>query len=142
MWGRHPACEGQHAKSVQIVVGDGGVGKSAITIQFIQGRFEEEYDVRLPTPCCLPFLAKNFHSLQPTIEDTYQKFLEVDKRKVCLNVVDTAGFVFLFHPVLFLFCKWMMVLTYASRQEDYRAMRDTWFRTGDGFILVIASFSR
>lgn len=27
----------------QIVVGDGGVGKSAITIQFIQGRFEEEY---------------------------------------------------------------------------------------------------
>jgi len=77
-----------------IVVGDGGVGKSAVTIQFIQGRFEEEYD--------------------PTIEDTYQKFIEVDKRKVCLNVVDTAG------------------------QEDYTAMRDTWLRMGDAFILVFS----
>jgi len=77
-----------------IVVGDGGVGKSAITIQFIQNRFEEEYD--------------------PTIEDTYQKFTEVDRKKVCLNVVDTAG------------------------QEDYIAMRDSWLRMGDGFVLVFS----
>jgi GTPase SAR1 family protein len=27
-----------------VVIGEGGVGKSAVTIQFIQGRFVEEYD--------------------------------------------------------------------------------------------------
>lgn len=36
-----------------VVVGDGGVGKSALTIQFIQNHFVEEYD--------------------PTIEDSYRK---------------------------------------------------------------------
>uniref|UniRef100_A0A8R1I9Q0 Small monomeric GTPase n=1 Tax=Caenorhabditis japonica TaxID=281687 RepID=A0A8R1I9Q0_CAEJA len=36
-----------------VVVGDGGVGKSALTIQLIQNHFVEEYD--------------------PTIEDSYRK---------------------------------------------------------------------
>ena len=36
-----------------VVVGDGGVGKSALTIQLIQNQFVEEYD--------------------PTIEDSYRK---------------------------------------------------------------------
>jgi GTPase SAR1 family protein len=66
-------------------VGDGGVGKSAITIQFIQGRFEEEYGT-------LFRVYRGVNLLDPTIEDTYQKLTEIDKRKVCLNVVDTAGY--------------------------------------------------
>ena len=36
-----------------VVVGGGGVGKSALTIQFIQSQFVEDYD--------------------PTIEDSYRK---------------------------------------------------------------------
>jgi GTPase SAR1 family protein len=40
------------------VVGGGGVGKSALTVQFIQNIFVEEYD--------------------PTIEDSYRKHAKVD----------------------------------------------------------------
>eukprot|EP00771_Trimastix_marina_P003136 gnl/Trimastix_PCT/434.p2 GENE.gnl/Trimastix_PCT/434~~gnl/Trimastix_PCT/434.p2 ORF type:complete len:203 (-),score=25.26 gnl/Trimastix_PCT/434:49-657(-) len=52
------------------VVGGGGVGKSAITIRFINNDFLTEYD--------------------PTIEDTYRKAVEIDE--MCfLEILDTAG---------------------------------------------------
>lgn len=54
-----------------IMLGSGGVGKSAITIQFIQGQFMEQYD--------------------PTIEDKYHKTIVVDGDPVSIDVVDTAG---------------------------------------------------
>lgn len=53
------------------LLGDGGVGKSAITIRFINNLFIEEYD--------------------PTIEDTYLKNVTVDGIKKLIEVVDTAG---------------------------------------------------
>lgn len=54
-----------------VVVGGGGVGKSAITIQFIQSQFIDEYD--------------------PTIEDSYRKQCHIDGESVLLDVLDTAG---------------------------------------------------
>jgi Ras-related protein M-Ras len=54
-----------------VVVGDGGVGKSAITIQFFQKMFVEDYD--------------------PTIEDSYIQHREVDGQWCILDVLDTAG---------------------------------------------------
>ncbi|KZO96592.1 ras-domain-containing protein [Calocera viscosa TUFC12733] len=54
-----------------VVVGDGGVGKSALTIQFIQSHFVDEYD--------------------PTIEDSYRKQVVVDDEVALLDVLDTAG---------------------------------------------------
>lgn len=54
-----------------IVMGDGGVGKSCITVQYTQGRFLETYD--------------------PTIEDTYRKQVDVDGIQVMLEILDTAG---------------------------------------------------
>ena len=54
-----------------VVVGAGGVGKSAMTIQFIQSRFIEQYD--------------------PTIEDTYRKQCVIDDIPCVLNILDTAG---------------------------------------------------
>ncbi|UJR28383.1 hypothetical protein I4U23_009624 [Adineta vaga] len=54
-----------------VVVGDGGVGKSALTIQFFQKMFVEDYD--------------------PTIEDSYIQHVEVDKQVCVLDVLDTAG---------------------------------------------------
>jgi len=54
-----------------VVVGAGGVGKSAMTIQFIQARFIEQYD--------------------PTIEDTYRKQCVIDDIPCVLNILDTAG---------------------------------------------------
>ncbi|KAJ1770491.1 RAS1 protein [Coemansia sp. RSA 1813] len=54
-----------------VVVGGGGVGKSALTIQFIQSHFVDEYD--------------------PTIEDSYRKQCAIDGETAMLDVLDTAG---------------------------------------------------
>jgi len=54
-----------------VVLGSGGVGKSALTIQFIQGNFVEKYD--------------------PTIEDSYRKHVQVDGKACMLDILDTAG---------------------------------------------------
>ncbi|KAK9461523.1 P-loop containing nucleoside triphosphate hydrolase protein [Lipomyces oligophaga] len=54
-----------------VVLGAGGVGKSAITVQFTQGVFLDSYD--------------------PTIEDSYRRVLEIDGRSCQLDILDTAG---------------------------------------------------
>ena len=48
-----------------VVVGGGGVGKSALTIQFIQSHFVSDYD--------------------PTIEDSYRKQCVIDERVAHLD---------------------------------------------------------
>jgi small GTP-binding protein len=77
-----------------VVLGSGGVGKSALTIRLVQGRFVLVYD--------------------PTIEDSYKKTITVDGREVLLDVVDTAG------------------------QDEFKSMRQTYIRSGKGFLLVFA----
>jgi len=54
-----------------VVVGGGGVGKSALTIQLIQNHFVDEYD--------------------PTIEDSYRKQVIIDDETCLLDILDTAG---------------------------------------------------
>lgn len=54
-----------------VVVGGGGVGKSALTIQLIQSHFVDEYD--------------------PTIEDSYRKQVVIDGKVTILDILDTAG---------------------------------------------------
>lgn len=62
-----------------VVVGDGGVGKSALTIQFFQKIFVPDYD--------------------PTIEDSYLKHTEIDGQwaildgewKMKCEFIQTAG---------------------------------------------------
>ncbi|XP_076363169.1 ras-related protein Rap-2a-like isoform X1 [Tachypleus tridentatus] len=54
-----------------VVLGSGGVGKSALTVQFVSGTFMEKYD--------------------PTIEDFYRKEIEVDSAPCVLEILDTAG---------------------------------------------------
>ncbi|WWD21626.1 hypothetical protein CI109_106112 [Kwoniella shandongensis] len=53
------------------VLGDGGVGKTALTVQFTMSSFVETYD--------------------PTIEDCYRKQWVVDDQPCLLEVLDTAG---------------------------------------------------
>lgn len=53
------------------VLGDGGVGKTAMTIQLCANHFVEEYD--------------------PTIEDSYRKQVVIDERPCLMEVLDTAG---------------------------------------------------
>ena len=52
------------------VLGVQGVGKSAFTLQFVQGRFVCDSD--------------------PTIEDTYKRSLVIDNENVQLDILDTA----------------------------------------------------
>ncbi|GAA6006699.1 uncharacterized protein JCM10292_003458 [Rhodotorula paludigena] len=54
-----------------VVMGGGGVGKSALTVRFVHSMFVEKYD--------------------PTIEDSYRRNLTVDGITVALEVLDTAG---------------------------------------------------
>lgn len=59
-------------RSIKIVVlGAGGVGKSALTVQYVQKKFLTVYD--------------------PTIEDSYRKQQEVDGQQYMLDIMDTAG---------------------------------------------------
>jgi GTPase KRas protein len=75
-----------------VILGSGGVGKSAVTIQFLQHHFIEIYD--------------------PTIEDAYRKQICVDNKTYLVEIMDTAG------------------------QEDYSALRDQYYRYGEGFALL------
>ncbi|KAJ1956169.1 RAS1 protein, partial [Dispira parvispora] len=54
-----------------VLLGAGGVGKSALTIRFVRSYFIEEYD--------------------PTIEDSYTKNCKVDGEEAFLDVLDSAG---------------------------------------------------
>lgn len=54
-----------------VVLGDGGVGKSALTLQFVNHRFLDYHD--------------------PTIEDAYQQQAVIDGEAALLDILDTAG---------------------------------------------------
>merc|ERR1712242_597859 len=54
-----------------VVLGGGGVGKSALTIRLVTNNFLEEYD--------------------PTIEDSYRKSVVIDDKACLLDILDTAG---------------------------------------------------
>ena len=54
-----------------VIIGEGSVGKSALCLQFVREVFSDEYN--------------------PTIEDTYNKTIQVDSTSVTFNLIDTAG---------------------------------------------------
>eukprot|EP01039_Chlorochromonas_danica_P013268 gene13268-15325_t len=54
-----------------IVMGVGGVGKSAITNRFVIGRWVEKYD--------------------PTVEESYQTTIDIDGKALQVEILDTAG---------------------------------------------------
>lgn len=75
-------------------MGSGGVGKSALTLQFMYDEFVEDYE--------------------PTKADSYRKKVVLDGEEVQIDILDTAG------------------------QEDYAAIRDNYFRSGEGFLCVFS----
>ena len=70
------------------------VGKSSLTYRFINYNAPEEHD--------------------PTIEDKFLTVVDIDKKSVTVNLLDTAG------------------------QDDYQSLIDDWIMKNDGFILVFA----
>lgn len=75
-----------------LVLGFGTVGKSALTVRFVRGEFIEKYD--------------------PTIEDAYTTYKEIDGKAVIMDIMDTAG------------------------QEEYSALRDLYIKNSEAFVLV------
>ena len=81
-----------------IMVGSGGVGKSALTLQFMYDEFVEDYE--------------------PTKADSYRKNITLCGQECQIDILDTAG------------------------QEDYAAIRDNYFRSGEGFLCVFSITER
>lgn len=81
-----------------IMVGSGGVGKSALTLQFMYDEFVEDYE--------------------PTKADSYRKNIVLGGKECQIDILDTAG------------------------QEDYAAIRDNYFRSGEGFLCVFSITER
>jgi len=54
-----------------VVLGAGGIGKSCLSIRFIKGTYEENYD--------------------PTIEEAYEKIMTINGQPTRMQVLDTAG---------------------------------------------------
>jgi len=54
-----------------VVFGCGGVGKTALSLQFVEGRFIQRYD--------------------PTIEESFRRSMEIDDELYNLEILDTAG---------------------------------------------------
>ena len=94
-----------------VVVGDGGVGKSALTIQFFQRQFVTDYD--------------------PTIEDSYIQHTEVDSEWCILDgkLINSIFY-------LFIIIDYHFVVLDTAGQEEFSAMREQYMRKGDGFMLV------
>ena len=117
------------------MVGGGGVGKSCLTIQFVQSFFNTEYDPTIEgkhskqaAPNIPPGFARllDLQSVQAClmktltrlVADSYRKQCDVDGETALLDLLDTAG------------------------QEEYSAMREQYMRTGEGFLIVYSIDSR
>ena len=70
-----------------MVVGGGGVGKSALTIQFIQSHFVDEYDPTIEGAPSKSFLLQS----TDVVLDSYRKQCVIDDEVALLDVLDTAG---------------------------------------------------
>jgi len=75
-----------------VVLGSGGVGKTALVFRFVQGKFVDHYD--------------------PTIEDSYRKQVTHNGKQVMLEILDTAGNHLLFRSSFetsSLLCSWRLI---------------------------------
>lgn len=77
-----------------VLLGSCGVGKSAIASQFVQNIFIQTYT--------------------PTIEDIYQKILDIGYKKYILEIIDSSG------------------------KEQFSAIQDLYMQQGNGFLLVFS----
>jgi GTPase KRas len=97
-----------------VVLGDGGVGKTELTIQVFSLILNTCGIANFPQ-----FTLQHFvKTYDPSIEDSYRKQAIIDGQYCMLEILDSAG------------------------QEEYTALRDQWIRDGEGFVLVYSISSR
>ena len=99
-----------------VVLGDGGTGTTALTIQvrltpdlLMNDVFDTTPALTFEEQLCLNHFVESY---DPTIEDSYRKQAVIDGHACMLEILDTAG------------------------QEEYTALRDQWIRDGEGFVIV------
>ena len=85
-----------------VMLGSGGVGKSALTVKFVTGQFAERYDPTVEGKKY--FEEEDFHFFS----DFYRKEIEVNREPATLEILDTAG------------------------TEQFASMRDLYIRNGQG----------
>ncbi|KAG0097402.1 Ras GTPase [Podila epicladia] len=73
-----------------VVVGGGGVGKSALTIQFIQSHFVDEYDPTIEGTF-IRRVAVAVVIAASSAKNSYRKQCVIDDEVALLDVLDTAG---------------------------------------------------
>eukprot|EP01091_Cochliopodium_minus_P014057 TRINITY_DN46_c0_g1_i1.p1 TRINITY_DN46_c0_g1~~TRINITY_DN46_c0_g1_i1.p1 ORF type:complete len:190 (-),score=46.93 TRINITY_DN46_c0_g1_i1:68-637(-) len=67
----------------------------------------------------LRFMYDNFEEVyDPTAADSYRKMITIDGEEMNLDILDTAG------------------------QDEYASMRDSYYRTGEGFLAVYSIINR
>uniref|UniRef100_A0A1B0DM37 Uncharacterized protein n=1 Tax=Phlebotomus papatasi TaxID=29031 RepID=A0A1B0DM37_PHLPP len=98
-----------------VMLGDGGVGKSAVTLQFVTRSFLEFHDPTIAVEngtlkICIDFWEQS--------EDSYQQQAVIDGEAALLDILDTAG------------------------QVEFTAMRDQYMRCGEGFIICYSVTDR
>jgi GTPase KRas protein len=100
-----------------VLVGGGGVGKSALTLMYINSTFIDEYD--------------------PTIEDAYRKQVVIDGEAAMLDILDTAGqdeYSAMRSQYMRTGGVFMLVYAITSREsfEEMRSFRDQILRVKEG----------
>jgi GTPase KRas protein len=91
--------QGEDQSKIRIgMFGGGGVGKTALTLRYLRDQFVEEYI--------------------PTLADDFTKEIELNGKKLTINIIDTAG------------------------QDDFREMRASFYQSVQGFILVYSITDR
>ena len=99
-----------------MVLGDGGVGKSALTLQYVQHNFIDYHDPTIEVSphvssvICVTFLI--------SAQDAYQQRTVIDSEPCLLDILDTAG------------------------QVEFTAMREQYMRCGEGFIICYSITER
>ncbi|KAK4687438.1 hypothetical protein P7C73_g2676, partial [Tremellales sp. Uapishka_1] len=95
-------------------MGSGGVGKSAVTVRFINGSYLEWYDPTIEDSCEQRFNSSVKSSIHQFPRTTDRKQFTVDAQACLLEILDTAGI------------------------DQYLALNDLFIRESEGFILVFA----
>ncbi|ETO16686.1 hypothetical protein RFI_20655 [Reticulomyxa filosa] len=109
------------------VFGSFGVGKTSIINQFVHDVFQEQHDPTIEGNdkyFFFFFLPPPLHPLSPSLfcqstpffqsTDSYRKIFTLEDQNLLLDILDTSG------------------------QEEFASLQDSWIRTRDAFLFVIA----
>ncbi|KAF9223580.1 ras-domain-containing protein [Gyrodon lividus] len=102
-----------------VVLGAGGVGKSALTVRFVQDVFLENYD--------------------PTIEEAYRRVVEIDGVKTSVGLCVFCWHQLQFPPKnIFLTPAVQLEVLDTAGAEQFTALKELYIKSGQGFVLVFS----